>query len=159
MIRTAAPADVPVILELIRELATYEREPAAVTATEQDLHAALFAPQPQVWCHIAEVGGEVAGFAVWFLNFSTWIGKHGIYLEDLYVHPQHRGTGIGGELLRTVAATAAQRGYRRVEWAVLDWNTPSIEFYRRVGAIPMDEWTVFRLTGDALTDFAVSPSP
>lgn len=158
MIRAATPADLPVILELIRELATYERESDAVTATEPELFAALFAGQPHVWCHLAEVNGEVAGFAVWFLNFSTWVGRHGIYLEDLYVRPQHRGTGIGLALLRTLAARAAERGYGRVEWAVLDWNAPSIDFYRRAGAVPMDEWTVFRLTGDALVDFAASPA-
>ena len=149
------PTDVPVILELITELATYEREPDSVHATEQDLSAALFgSAHPHVWCHIAEVDGTVAGFALWFLNFSTWTGKHGIYLEDLYVRPAHRGTGLGGQLLQTVAQTAADRGYGRVEWAVLDWNAPSIEFYRRAGAVSMDEWTVFRLTGDSLARFA-----
>jgi GNAT superfamily N-acetyltransferase len=107
-----------------------------------------------VWCHVAEVDGEVAGFALWYLTFSTWVGRHGIYLEDLFVRPAFRGTGVGVSLLRTLASTAIERGFQRVEWAVLDWNTPAIEFYRRAGALPMDEWTVFRLTGDALTSFA-----
>jgi GNAT superfamily N-acetyltransferase len=154
VIRAATPDDVPVILALITELATYEREPDAVTATEDDLRAALFAEPAHLWCHVAEVDGDVAGFAMWFLNFSTWNGTHGIYLEDLFVRPQHRGTGLGIELLRTLASTAAQSGYRRVEWAVLDWNTPSIDFYKRVGALPMDEWRIFRLTGDALSELA-----
>ncbi len=113
----------------------------------------MFAPQPAVWCHIAEVDGEVAGFALWYLTFSTWVGRHGIYLEDLFVRPAFRGRGVGVALLRTLARTAAERGYQRVEWAVLDWNQPAIDFYRRAGARPMDEWTVFRLTGDALTSF------
>ena len=98
--------------------------------------------------------GEVVGMALWFLNFSTWRGTHGIYLEDLYVSPRHRGAGLGKELLRTLAAVCVERGYSRLEWSVLDWNTPSIEFYRAAGAVPMDGWTVFRLTDDALTDFA-----
>ena len=113
----------------------------------------MFTPQPAVWCHIAEVEGEVAGFALWYLTFSTWVGRHGIYLEDLFVRPAFRGRGVGVALLRTLARTAAERGYRRVEWAVLDWNQPAIDFYRRAGATPMDEWTVFRLTGDALNSF------
>lgn len=156
MIRPATPDDAPVILELITELATYEREPESVIATERDLHDALFAEHPHVWCHIAEVDGEVAGFAVWFLNFSTWVGRHGIYLEDLFVRTQFRGSGVGLALLRMLATTARQRGYGRVEWSVLDWNTPSIDFYQRAGAVPLDEWTVFRLTGDALREFAGS---
>jgi GNAT superfamily N-acetyltransferase len=154
VIRPATPADVPVVLELIRELATYELASDEVHATEDALHAALFAGHPHVWCHVAEVDGAVVGIAVWFLNFSTWLGRHGIYLEDLYVRPQHRGTGIGLELLRTLARIAADRGYGRVEWWVLDWNAPAIGFYRSLGAVPMDEWTVFRLTGDALRDLA-----
>jgi GNAT superfamily N-acetyltransferase len=103
---------------------------------------------------VAEVDGRVVGTALWFLNFSTWRGTHGIYLEDLYVQPQHRGAGLGKELLRTLAAVCVERGYSRLEWSVLDWNTPSIEFYKAAGAVPLDEWTVFRLTDDALTDFA-----
>ncbi|MGY1886893.1 GNAT family N-acetyltransferase, partial [Blastococcus sp. SYSU DS0753] len=98
--------------------------------------------------------GQVVGMALWFLNFSTWRGTHGIYLEDLYVQPRHRGTGLGKELLRTLAAVCVERGYSRLEWSVLDWNTPSIDFYRAAGAVPMDEWTVFRLTDDALASFA-----
>jgi GNAT superfamily N-acetyltransferase len=145
-----------VILELVRELAEYERAPDEVHATEDLLRAALFAEQPHVWCHVAEADGTVVGFAVWFLNFSTWLGRHGIYLEDLYVRPTHRGTGLGLELLRTLAGTAAERGYGRVEWWVLDWNEPAIGFYRSLGAVPMDEWTVFRLTGDALAALSAS---
>lgn len=157
MIRTATPDDVPQILALIKELAAYEREPDAVTATEETLRDALFAPLPHVWCHLAEVDGDIAGFALWFLNFSTWVGRHGIYLEDLFVRPQYRGTGLGVSLLRTLADAATTRGYGRVEWAVLDWNTPAIDFYRRGGAVPMDDWTIFRLTGDALAEFATPP--
>jgi GNAT superfamily N-acetyltransferase len=156
VIRPATPVDVPVILGLIRELADYEQAPDEVRATEDLLHAALFAGQPHVWCHVAEVDGVVVGCAVWFLNFSTWLGRHGIYLEDLYVRPEHRGTGLGLELLRTLARTAAERGYGRVEWWVLDWNESAIGFYRSLGAVPMDEWTVFRLTGDALHELARS---
>ena len=158
MIRAATPADVPTVLELIRELATYELALEQVTATEDLLHQALFGPQAHVWCHVAEVDGEVVGTAVWFLNFSTWLGRHGIYLEDLYVRPAHRGSGVGLELLRTLAAVAAERGYGRIDWWVLDWNEPAIGFYRRLGATPMDEWTVFRLTGDALADLAAGPA-
>jgi GNAT superfamily N-acetyltransferase len=150
VIRPAEPSDVPVIVELIRELARYEQAEHEAKATPELLQAALFADQPHVWCHVAEVDGEVVGFALWFLNFSTWLGRHGIYLEDLYVRPAHRGTGVGLELLRTLARTAVERGYGRVEWWVLDWNEPAIAFYKRLGAQPMDEWTVFRLTGDAL---------
>lgn len=156
MIRPATPDDLQDVLALVVELATYERERDSVKATVDDLGAALFTADPHVWCHIAEIDGEVAGFAVWFLNYSTWEGRHGIYLEDLYVRPQYRGTGLGLELLRTLAAIAVDRGYRRFEWWVLDWNTPAIDFYKRVGAVPMDEWTVFRLTGDALSAFGAT---
>jgi GNAT superfamily N-acetyltransferase len=149
VIRPAVPADVPRVLALVGELATYEREPDAVRATEDGLRDALFGPSPAVFCHVAEVsgrdGGEVVGFALWFLNFSTWLGRHGIYLEDLYVRPSHRGTGLGRALLDTLTAIADERGYGRVEWAVLDWNTPAQGFYRSLGAVPMDEWTVWRL--------------
>ena len=154
MIRPAVPDDVPAILDLIRELAAYEREPDAVHATADGLRAALFGPSPAVFCHVAEAGGELAGCAVWFLNFSTWLGRHGIYLEDLYVRPAYRGQGLGRALLGTLAALAAERGYGRVEWWVLDWNEPAHTFYRSLGAEPMDEWTVWRLTGDALRDAA-----
>lgn len=149
-IRPAQPDDVPGILALVRELAEYERSLREVTATEDDLRAALFGVHPAVYCHVIEHDGELAGFAVWFLNFSTWLGQHGIYLEDLFVRPQHRGRGYGRALLLELARIANQRGYRRVEWWVLDWNEPAHGFYRRLGATPMDEWTVWRLTGDAL---------
>jgi GNAT superfamily N-acetyltransferase len=146
VIRAAVPADVPVVVALIKELATYEREPAAAVATDDLLAAALFGPSPAVYCHVAEAGGEVAGFALWFLNFSTWLGRHGIYLEDLYVRPSYRGRGLGKALLLSLVDVARERGYGRVEWAVLDWNTPAQDFYRSLGAVPMDGWTVWRLT-------------
>jgi GNAT superfamily N-acetyltransferase len=150
MIRPAVPEDVPEILALVGELAAYEREPDAVVASEDALRAALFGPSPAVFCHVAEADGEVAGFALWFLNFSTWLGRHGIYLEDLYVRPAYRGRGLGKALLTTLTSIAAERGYGRVEWWVLDWNEPAQAFYRSLGAEPMDEWTVWRLTRDAL---------
>ncbi|HVT65081.1 MAG TPA: GNAT family N-acetyltransferase [Mycobacteriales bacterium] len=149
-IRLAVVDDVPVIVSLIRELADYEREPDAVEATEADIRAALFGASPAAFCHVAEHDGEVVGFALWFLNFSTWKGRHGIYLEDLFVRPSARGTGLGKALLMTLIEIARERGYGRVEWAVLDWNTPAIEFYRSLGAQPMEEWTVWRVTGEAL---------
>lgn len=149
MIRPAVPGDVPVVLGLIRELATYEREPGAVVATEDGLRTALFGDSPAVYCHVAEEDGEVVGFALWFLNFSTWLGRHGIYLEDLYVRPSHRGRGLGKALLETLTSIAAERGYGRVEWSVLDWNEPAQAFYRSFGAEPMDDWTVWRWTPGA----------
>lgn len=150
MIREATPADVPVIASLIRELAEYEREPDAAVATEADLRAALFGESPNVFCHLAELDGEPVGFALWFLNFSTWVGKHGIYLEDLFVRPQARGTGLGKALLTTLIDIARERGYGRVEWAVLNWNEVAQGFYRSLGARPMDDWTVWRLGDDVL---------
>jgi GNAT superfamily N-acetyltransferase len=150
-VRPARVDDVPVIASLIQELADYEREPDAVDATEDDLRAALFGPTPAVFCHVAEHDGEVVGIAVWFLNFSTWTGRHGIYLEDLFVQPTARGTGLGKSLLLTLVEIARERGYGRVEWSVLDWNEPAQRFYRSLGANPMDEWTTWRLDGDALS--------
>lgn len=152
-IRRARESDVPVILELIRELAVYEKEPDAVKTTEEQLERALFGDSPSVFAHIAEDDGGVQGFALWFRNFSTWEGVHGIYLEDLYVRPQARGAGHGKALLRTLAQHAVENGYARVEWAVLNWNEPSINFYRSLGALPQEEWSTFRLTGNALRDF------
>lgn len=140
--------------QLVRELADYERAPDEAQMTEQQLHDALFAPEAALSAHVAEVAGEVVGFAVWFLNFSTWRGRHGIYLEDLYVRPEHRGAGLGRALLVELARHCRDKGYARLEWWVLDWNEPSIGFYRSLGAQSMDEWTVFRLTGDALADLA-----
>jgi GNAT superfamily N-acetyltransferase len=157
-VRPVRPEDVPALVGLVRELADYERALHEVRLTEQQLHDCLFGDAPALFGHVAEVAGEdgaeVVGLALWFLNFSTWRGTHGIYLEDLYVRPEHRGAGLGRELLRTLAATCVERGWSRLEWSVLDWNTPSIEFYKAAGAVPMDEWTVFRLTDDALAAFA-----
>jgi GNAT superfamily N-acetyltransferase len=159
-VRPIRPDDVPAVVGLVRELADYEKALHEARLTEEQLTTALFGDSPAVFGHVAvadEDGvnpGAVVGIALWFLNFSTWRGTHGIYLEDLYVQPQHRGAGLGKELLRTLAAVCVERGYSRLEWSVLDWNTPSIEFYKAAGAVPLDEWTVFRLTDDALTDFA-----
>jgi GNAT superfamily N-acetyltransferase len=154
VIRPATPADVPVILQMIHELAVYEKEPDAVRNTPEMLHNVLFGESPRVFAHMAEnEEGQVRGFALWFLNYSTWEGVHGIYLEDLYVTPEARGEGHGKALLQHLAATAVERGYARVEWSVLDWNEPSINFYRKLGASPMEEWSTFRLTGDALAAF------
>lgn len=156
MIRPATSDDVPTILRFIRELATYERAPDEVVATEDDLRRHLFGERPAVFAHIAEHEGEPVGFALWFLNYSTWTGRHGIYLEDLYVTPQARGFGYGRELLVELARIADERGYGRFEWSVLDWNEPAIGFYTALGAAPMAEWTVHRLTGDALRALAKS---
>ena len=153
-VRPIRPDDVPAVVGLVRELAEYEKAAHEVRLTEEQLRGALFGDSPALFGHVAERDGEVVGTALWFLNFSTWRGTHGIYLEDLYVQPAHRGAGLGRELLRTLAATCVERGYDRLEWSVLDWNEPSIAFYRAAGAVPLDEWTVFRLTDDALTAFA-----
>ncbi|MDQ0248101.1 N-acetyltransferase family protein [Sphingomonas sp. Sphisp140] len=152
-IRTAAPQDVALILDLIRELALYEREPDAVVATEAMLHDALF-ERRVAESLIAELDGRPVGFALFFHNFSTWTGKPGIYLEDLYVTPDARGSGAGKALLRHLAGIALDRDCGRFEWAVLDWNTPAIDFYRAMGAQAMDEWTVQRVSGDALVALA-----
>jgi GNAT superfamily N-acetyltransferase len=149
-VRSARADDVPVVLSLIRELADYERSLESVQATEADLQAALFGDSPAAYCHVAEADGTVVGFALWFLNFSTWLGTHGIYLEDLYVQPSARGTGLGRALLMTLVEIARQRSYGRVEWSVLNWNVDAQGFYRSIGAVPMDGWTVWRLDGDAL---------
>ena len=156
-IREATPDDVPAILRLVRELAEYEREPDAVEATEESFRSTMFPAQgdPTVFGHVGEVDGEVVGIAIWFLSFSTWTGTNGIWLEDLYVTPSQRGTGLGKALLATLARVCVERGYRRLEWTVLDWNEPSITFYRSLGAVPMDEWTTNRLAGDALTDLGI----
>lgn len=157
-VRPVRPDDVPAVVGLVRELAEYERAAHEVRLSERQLDAALFGDSPALFGHVAELDGRVVGMALWFLNFSTWRGTHGIYLEDLYVQPAHRGAGLGRELLRTLAALCVERGYSRLEWWVLDWNAPSIEFYRAAGAVPMDEWTVFRLTDEALASFAVPRS-
>ncbi|MFJ1749744.1 GNAT family N-acetyltransferase [Streptomyces sp. NPDC088116] len=160
MIRNSTAADVPVIHAMIRELAAYEKSSDEVRVTEEQLREALFGEHPAVYAHIAETDDdgdrdgtgdrEVVGFALWFLNFSTWRGVHGIYLEDLYVRPARRGGGHGKALLTELARICVERGYERLEWSVLDWNAPAIDFYRSVGAVSMDEWTVNRLTDDAL---------
>lgn len=154
-IRPATPADLACILGFVRELAAFEREPDAVVATEAMLDAALFGPRPAAEAVIAEdTDGTPLGFALFFQNFSTWTGRPGMYLEDLYVTPSARGAGVGGALLRHLAGIAVDRGYGRFEWAVLDWNQPAIDFYRVKGAVGMDEWTVQRVSGDALAALA-----
>jgi len=154
MIRRARPADGPAICGLIRDLAEYERSADQVTSTLQDLDRALFGPEPALFAHVAEHDGQIAGFALWFLNYSTWVGRHGIYLEDLYVRPELRGAGYGRQLLAELAALCVERGYGRLEWSVLDWNEPARGFYERLGAEPMDEWTVHRISGTALQALA-----
>ncbi|MBZ9596601.1 MULTISPECIES: GNAT family N-acetyltransferase [Streptomyces] len=154
MIRRAEVTDVPVVCEMIRELAEYERVPHEARATEEQLREALFGERPAVFAHVAEAeDGEVVGFAVWFLSFSTWRGVHGIYLEDLYVRPGVRGGGHGKALLRELARTCVERGYERLEWSVLNWNAPTIAFYEALGARPQEEWSVYRLTDGALAEF------
>jgi GNAT superfamily N-acetyltransferase len=153
-IRPIRPDDVPAAVRLVRELADYEKALHEVRLTEEQLTGVLFGDSPALFGHVAVDDGEVVGIALWFLNFSTWRGTHGIYLEDLFVSPQHRGAGHGRELLRTLAAVCVERGYSRLEWSVLDWNTPSIDFYKAAGAVAMDEWAVFRLTDEALSTFA-----
>lgn len=153
-IRRAREEDVPDVLRLVYELADYERAADECVMTERQLRDALFTGTPALFCHVAEEGGRVVACALWFLNFSTWDGTHGIYLEDLYVTPQHRGTGLGKALLAALAEECVLRGYSRLQWSVLNWNEPSIGFYRSLGARPMDEWTVFRLAGDPLKRLA-----
>ncbi|MEA5123703.1 GNAT family N-acetyltransferase [Xanthomonas floridensis] len=153
-IRTATPDDVPLLHELITALAVYEREPAAVTATQDDLRASLFGDGATAHALICEQDGQALGFAVYFFNYSTWLGRNGLYLEDLFVRPQARGKGAGLALLRHLAQLAVQRGCGRFEWSVLDWNQSAIDFYQAVGARPMDGWTVYRLDGERLAAFA-----
>jgi GNAT superfamily N-acetyltransferase len=153
-IRSAAPADVKLILGLIRELAEYEKLAHQVVATEADIRDSLFGPRPAAECLIAEFEGAPAGFALFFHNFSTFLGKPGVYLEDLYVKPELRGKGIGRKLLAHLAQLAVARGCGRFEWAVLDWNEPAIGFYRSIGARMLDDWKINRLTGEALERLA-----
>jgi GNAT superfamily N-acetyltransferase len=155
-IRTTTEADVPVILQLIRDLATYERAPDAVVATETGLREVLFGPKPAAEVLLALENAAPVGFAVFFHNFSTWLGRPGLYLEDLFVRPEKRGKGYGRALLERLAQIAKERGCGRMEWAVLDWNDPAIQFYRKLGAAPMDEWTVFRLTEEGIAALAKS---
>lgn len=155
-IREAGPADLTRIVELIHELALYEKAPELCHADESNIGAALFGTDPRLFAHVAEADGEVVGIAVWFLNFSTWEGVHGIYLEDLFVSPAHRGQGLGVALLATLAELCVQRNYSRLSWAVLDWNTPSIQFYRSLGATEQSEWLTYRLEGQALVKLGES---
>ena len=154
MIRPATVADVPIILELIRALATYERAPDEVVATEEGLAEVLFNNKPAAEVLLAFENDRAVGFALFFHNFSTWLGRPGLYLEDLFVRPEDRGKGYGRALLIHLANIARERNCGRMEWAVLDWNEPAIEFYRQLGAKPMHEWTVFRLTGDEIAQLA-----
>jgi GNAT superfamily N-acetyltransferase len=153
-IRPATAADVPIILELIRALATYERAPNEVTATEDGLNKVLFGEKPAAEVLLAFENETAVGFAVFFHNFSTWLGRPGVYLEDLFVRPEDRGKGYGRALLIHLAKIARDRGCGRMEWAVLNWNEPAIQFYHKLGAKPMDEWTVFRLTRDGIAKLA-----
>jgi GNAT superfamily N-acetyltransferase len=154
-IAPAAESEVPLILGFIRKLAEYEKLSHLVVATEEDIHQNVFGPNPVAEVLLAYWDNAPVGFALYFRNFSTFLGQPGIYLEDLFVEPEHRGKGIGKALLIRLANIALERGYGRLEWAVLDWNTPSIDFYRSLGAVPLDEWTAYRLTGDALSRLAL----
>lgn len=149
-------ADVPLLLALVRELAEYERLLHEVVATEEGLAAALFGAAPHCEAVLARQNGVPVGFALWFHNFSTFMGRRGLYLEDLYVRPEARGAGVGGELLAWLGRLAVERGCARMEWSVLDWNQRAIDFYRSMGAQPMGDWTVFRVTGPALEQLAAS---
>jgi GNAT superfamily N-acetyltransferase len=153
-IRAAVPADAALIFALVRELADYEKLSGEVDATPERIAAALFSTQPRLFCDIAEWNGEPAGFSVWFLNFSTFRGRHGIYVEDLFVRPAFRAKGIGKALMARLAKRCVDEGWARFEWAVLDWNAPSIAFYKSIGAQVMDEWRICRLSGEALQAFA-----
>ena len=156
ILREAARGDEPGILACIQGLAVYEREPEAVENTADALEAALFGDEPRVFAHVVERGGAIVGIAIWFVTYSTWTGRHGIWLEDLFVEPEHRGHGIGAALLSRLAAICVDHGWTRLEWTVLDWNAPSIAFYRSIGAVPMDEWTTQRLTGTPLEALAAT---
>lgn len=156
MIRPARASDAADIYQLIHELAAYEKAPQEVVATLADIEQTLFGDNPTAFCHVAEEDGQIVGIAIWFLNYSTWLGKPGIYLEDLYVRPDFRGKGLGLSLMKELAGICVERGYQRFQWWVLDWNEPSINFYTSIGAVAMDEWTVYRLSGEALERFATS---
>lgn len=163
VVREARPDDVEAIHRRIVDLAVYEREGDAVTGTAENLRAALFGTDPAVFCHVVETRGpdgapEIAGIALWYLTYSTWEARHGIWLEDLFVAPEHRGSGMGLALLRALAGICGERGYRRLEWCVLTWNQPSIDFYEAVGATRQEEWRTYRLNGDALERFAAPPA-
>ncbi len=159
MIRYARKKDSPRILELIKDLAEYEKAPLAAIATLEQIEESLFSANPHAFCHVVDVDGTVVGISIWFLNYSTWLGKPGIYLEDLYIDPHYRAKGYGLSLLKALAEICVARDYERLQWWVLDWNAPSIDFYTSLGAVPMDEWTVYRLSGDALKNLAaISPT-
>ena len=151
-IRPARQEEVGIVLQLIHDLAVYEKAPNEVEATERELLETIFTSDPKVFCDLVEVDGEIAGMAIWFLNYSTWQGKHGIYLEDLFIKPEYRGRGYGKALLKHLAKICDEKGYGRFQWWVLDWNSPAIEFYRSLGAVAMDEWTVYRVSGQALKE-------
>lgn len=154
MVREARAGDEPGILRLIHALAVYEREPDAVENTVDDLSRSLFGEHPRVFAHVVEREEAIVGIAIWFVTYSTWTGRHGVWLEDLYVDESERGRGYGRALMTALARVCVDRGYGRFEWTVLDWNAPSIAFYRSIGALPMDEWTTQRITGDALDALA-----
>jgi GNAT superfamily N-acetyltransferase len=149
-IRRIQPSDLDGAVELVHELAGYEKAAGECHVTVDQLRTALCGPRPALFGHVAELDGDVVGVALWFLNFSTWDGVHGIYLEDLFVRPAHRGAGLGRALLLALAQECVANGYSRLQWSVLNWNEPAIGFYRSLGAVPLDEWTVFRLDGDTL---------
>jgi len=151
-IRPAKREEVGEVLQLIQDLATYEKAPDQVEASRDDLLNTIFAKEPRVFCDLVEVDGQIAGMAIWFLNYSTWQAKHGIYLEDLYIKPEFRARGYGKALLKHLAQICDKEGYGRLQWWVLDWNSPAIEFYKSLGAEAMDEWTVYRTSGQALKD-------
>lgn len=159
MIRDAHPSDTRDLLRLIRALALYEKEPDAVRTTEADLDRALFGSDPKVFAYVAEQDGAVVGMAIYFLSFSTWTGRHSLYLEDLFVDPRCRGRGLGRELMAALARRAVDLGCARMEWSVLDWNEPAIGFYRALGARPMDGWTVYRLGDGSLSSVAALARP
>ena len=156
MIRYAVKEDAPRILQLIKDLAEYEKAPDDAVATIEQIEASLFSTSPHAFCHVAEADGAVVGISIWFLNYSTWLGKPGIYLEDLYIDPAYRGKGFGLALLKELAKICVERNYERLQWWVLDWNEPSIEFYKSLGAEAMDEWTVYRVSGEALKSLATN---
>ena len=161
-IRRAVPGDVSEILAMVRELADYERLADQAVATPEQFHAALFGPAPAVYAFVVDddpKAGTLAGFAIYFLNFSTWLGVHGLYLEDLFIRPAFRGRGFGKALLATMAKVCIDEGYGRFEWWVLDWNEDALKVYASIGAVPMDEWTVQRVSGQALIDLAALANP
>ena len=159
IVRPARRDEVPVLVGLIEDLATFEREPDAVEADEGLLADALFTEAPVVFANVAEADGEILGMTIYFRNYSTWTGRLGIYLEDFYVRPEARGRGIGRALMAALALEACDHGYSRIDWSVLDWNASAIRFYESIGAVPMDEWTGYRLSGEALEALGSAEHP